>query len=173
MRRLILAAALFAAPALAAAGAPEPRRPVEIPRFMGQWFEILRTPNDAEAGCYATSQLWAQTGPGRFLITQVCHRGSADGPPRQVRTPARVLDAPNNAKFEASFFGGLLHRRYWVLDHADDYGWMIASTAAGDYVSVLARRPDLPMAQIRALLSRVDAMGLDARLLTPTPGAGS
>ena len=172
MRRLsAIALVLLLLPSLAAAQAPEPRRPVDLPRFMGRWFEILRTPNMAEGNCYAASQLWSPAAPGRVSIAQTCHRNSATGPERHVMTPARVLDDPTDAKFEASFFGGLFHRQYWVLDHADDYGWMIASTADGNYVSVLARTPALPAAEVASLTARVTALGLDAGRLVPVPSA--
>ena len=115
-----------AIPSMALAAAPEPRKPIDLDRFMGRWFEILRTPNGAQANCHAAYQVWSQPKPGRFSIAQVCHRDSPAGPERRVQTGARTLDPPTNAKFEASFFGGLIRRQYWVIDHADDYGWMIA-----------------------------------------------
>ena len=62
-----------------------------------------------------------------------------------------MLDPPINAKFEASFFGGLFHKDYWVLDHADDYSWMIASTASGDYVAALLAGRGCPDARSRPL----------------------
>ena len=163
----------LALPAFAAAsGAPEPRKSIDLDRFMGRWYEVLRTPNNAQKNCYAAFQIWTQVSPGKFTIAQACHRDSPTGTEHRVQTGARVLDPPTNAKFEASFFGGLFHRQYWVLDHADDYGWMIASTADGNYVSVLARRPDLTPAEVGALTARVAAFGLDAGRLVLVPSSG-
>ena len=158
----VLLAGLGLATGSFAAGAPEPRKSIDLDRFMGRWYEILRTPNDAQKNCYAAFQVWTQTAPGRFSIAQACHRDSPTGTEHRVQTGARVLDAPTNAKFEASFFAGLIRRDYWVLDHADDYSWMIASTSNGRFVGVLARKPQLPKPEVETLSGKVAAMGLDA-----------
>ena len=163
----------LALPAFAAAsGAPEPRKSIDLDRFMGRWYEVLRTPNNAQKNCYAAFQIWTQVSPGKFTIAQACHRDSPTGTEHRVQTGARVLDPPTNAKFEASFFAGLIRRDYWVIDHADDYSWMIACTSNGRYVGVLSRRADLPKREVDALSARVAAMGLDAaRLVTANAGA--
>jgi apolipoprotein D and lipocalin family protein len=151
--------------------APEPKKPINLERFMGRWYEILRTPNLAQRNCYAAFQTWSEVSPGKFSIAQVCHSDSAGGSEHKVQTGAKVLDAPANTKFEASFFGGLLHRDYWVLDHADDYSWMIASTSNGKYVAALSRKPGLPKREVDAMLARVTGMGLETSKLVSVGAA--
>lgn len=160
---LVLAAILAAPPALAET-APEPRRAIEIERFMGRWYEIVRTPNNRQRNCHGAYQVWAKKRDGTFDIDQVCHAGDRNGPARHVDTAARIVDPATNAKFEASFFGGLIRRQYWVIDRADDYGWMIASTADGKFVALLARTPGLPTAKQAALKARMRALGFDSTL---------
>lgn len=152
----------------AAAEAPEPRRPVDMDRFVGRWHEILRTPNAAQRDCHAASQVWAEVGGGRYRVLQTCRRGGPTGPARNFDTAVRVLNPGENTRFEASFFGGLLRQQYWVVDRADDYSWMIATTADGRYPAVLARRPDLPAAEVERLRRRVADMGLPAAGMTPS-----
>ena len=168
-RRLLagLAAASLAlvAPALAfATTGPEPRQAIDIDRFMGRWYEIVRTPNDRQRNCHGAYQVWAKAPKDGFHIDQVCHVGDRDGPQRHVATSARIVDPTTNAKFEASFFGGLIRRQYWVIDHGDNYGWMIANTADGKFVALLARTPGLPAAKLAALKSRIRALGFDNTL---------
>ena len=160
---LLLAAALTASPALAET-APEPRRAIEIERFMGRWYEIVRTPNNRQRNCHGAYQVWTRKRDGTFDIDQVCHAGDRNGPARHVDTAARIIDPATNAKFEASFFAGLIRRQYWVIDRADDYGWMIASTADGKFVALLARTPGLPAARQAALKARMRALGFDNAL---------
>ncbi|MDG2523475.1 lipocalin family protein [Caulobacter segnis] len=159
MRTLAAMMVAFALPAAAFAAAPEPRKPIEIDRFMGRWYEIVRTPNDGQKNCHSASQLWSQRPDGTFDIAQTCRKGSPSGPLRLVETRARILDPGTNAKFEASFFGGLLRRKYWVIDRSDDYGWMIASTADGDFVALLSRQPTMPDGQVQALIARMRSLG--------------
>lgn len=142
MSRRLLALALVSALAMpASAAAPEPVKPLDLNRFMGRWYEILRTPNDRQKNCYGAYQIWTKRAAGRFAIAQHCHKGSRSGPLEVVQTDARLLGHPSNAKFEASFFGGLIRKNYWVIDHADDYSWMIASSSDGKFPAVLAARP--------------------------------
>ena len=165
MRSSLVLAMLAALPSLALATPAEPRKPLDLGRFMGRWYEQMRIPNMAEHNCYAAHQDWSQLAPGRFMILQTCHGDSDAGPERQMRTPARLIDPASSAKFEASFFGGLIHKRYWVLDHADDYGWMIACTEDGKYASILARRAAIPAAELADLKARAAALGLPAARL--------
>jgi len=165
MRPGLMFVALLALPALALGGPPEPRKPLDLDRFMGRWYEVLRIPNMAEHNCHAAHQDWSRVGSDNFMILETCHGDADDGPERVIRTPARELDPVSHAKFEATFFGGLLHRRYWVLDHAEDYGWMIASTDDGKYASVLTRSPEIPAAELSDLRARSGRLGLDAARL--------
>ncbi len=166
----LLAAVFIGWPGLASAQAPEPRQTLNLERFMGRWHEILRTPNDHQRDCWAGSQVWTQTAPGRFSISQTCHRGSRTGPVRRINTSARVTDTRTNAKFEASFFGGLIRQRYWVIDIAPDYSWMIATTADGKFPALLSRNPAMSAAQRRQLTARMGQLGLPTGQLEASGG---
>jgi apolipoprotein D and lipocalin family protein len=166
MRKSLLALVACLAVALpAAARAPEPTKRLDLDRFMGRWYEIYRTPNNRQKNCFAAQQTWARKDQGGFTIRQSCRRGAPDGPERVVGTSAKVIDPATNAKFEASFFGGLIRQRYWVIDRAEDYSWMIASTEAGNFVSILARAPGLPQTQQAMLVGRAAALGFDTTRL--------
>lgn len=167
--RAILFSAALAAPAAAAAqSAPEPSKVIDLDRFMGRWHEVLRTPNGAQRNCFAAYQVWSRRDDGTFSIAQTCHRGSPQGEPRRFDTRARVLDPATNAKFEASFFGGLIRQRYWVVDIAPDYSWMIATTADGKFPALLSRDRDMAPALRQRLVARMAALGLPTRQLEPS-----
>ncbi len=121
----------------------------------------LRTPNNNQKNCFAAYQEWSQKPDGKFSIIQYCHKGAPDGPQRVINTSAKVLDPPHNTKFEASFFAGLIRGKYWVVDHADDYSWMIATTEDGDFPALLARTPGLPESEQAALKKRMAQMGFN------------
>lgn len=171
MKTIAAVLTALALPSLALAGAPEPRRPIDIDRFMGRWYEIVRTPNDGQKNCHAASQIWSQRPDGTFDIAQTCRKGSPSGPVRKVDTRARILDPNTNAKFEASFFGGLLKRKYRVIDRSDDYEWMIASTSDGDFVALLSRQPAMSRGDVSSLIRRMRALGFTANKLEIVAGA--
>lgn len=161
----LVLALLLALPAAARAEAPQPRRKVEIEPFMGRWYEIVRTPNDRQRNCHGAYQVWSRKADGTFNIDQVCHRDRRDGPASHFSTAARILDPSTNAKFEASFFGGLIRKKYWVIDHGDNYGWMIASTSDGKFVSLLARTPGIAPTLKATLKMRMRQLGFAGNAL--------
>jgi len=139
-------------------------------RIMGRWYEILRTPNQLQRDCFAAYQVWSKKGEA-YAIQQVCHRGKADGRMAEVSGDAKPLNAKKTL-FDASFFGGLIHAKYVLADHAPDYSWLIATTADGRYPKLLARAPGLPTSEQEQLKQRMAQMGFDVKRLEPC-GASS
>lgn len=134
-------------------------------RIMGRWYEILRTPNKLQRNCYAAYQVWARKGAD-YSVQQVCHRDSPEGRVAEVSGDAHPLN-PQKTLFDTSFFGGLVHAKYVLADHAPDYSWLIATTADGRFPKLLARAPGLPDSQQEALKQRMAQMGFDVRRLEP------
>lgn len=128
LRTAALAAALIiAAPGLALAQAA-----VDMDRFDGRWFEIARSPNDAQKDCRrAQIDFTPQRQANRYGIAVTCTR-RADGVVETLRANARVTDPGANRNFRFTLtgllsFGGLAGQNYRVLDHAPDYSWAILS----------------------------------------------
>jgi len=125
--RLVLLAgtlSLLAGPALAQAEA------VDLDRFDGRWFEIVRNPNDVQKDCSrAQIDFTSQNRAGRYGIVVTCTRRPG-GQIETLHANARVTDASTRAKFRFTLtgllsFGGLAGQNYWVWDHATDYSWAI------------------------------------------------
>lgn len=152
------------------ASAPEPTRPVDLGRFMGRWYEILRTPNRHERDCFAPYEDWSTNGGADIQVIIACHRGAAGGPVKIVKTSTRVLNPPQNTKYESKIFGLLVVGRYWVVDHAPDYGWMIATTEDGRFPALLARTSSLTESQRAVLKSRMEQLGFDIARLEASSG---
>ena len=137
MSRILTVAVLFAwalAPmwtAAAQAAAPQPKKPFDIGRMAGRWYEIARTPNAFNRDCQAGTTDWAPAGTGLFRITATCRKGSINGPAKAISAMVRITDPVTHAKVRMSILGGLVANDYWLIDHADDYGWLIMGTPAG------------------------------------------
>jgi len=158
---LMAAGAAWAAPAADTLTAQAPQMDTE--RIMGRWYEILRTPNKLQKDCFAAYQVWSRKGEA-YSIQQVCHRGGPAGRTAEVSGDAKPLNAQKTL-FDASFFGGLVHARYVLADHAPDYSWLIATTADGRFPKLLARAPGLSAAEQEALKQRMAHMGFDVNRL--------
>ena len=159
--------ALLAGPALAQAPA------VDLNRFDGRWFEIVRNPNDVQKDCSrAQIDFTPQGAADRYAITVTCTR-RADGKVETLRANARVTDTTTNAKFQFSLtgllsFGGLAGQNYWVYDHAPDYSWAIMGLPDKSNWWIWHRNQNASQADRDRILSRVRALGFSTGRLVHT-----
>lgn len=126
IRTAALALLIASAPAAASAQASN----VDMDRFDGRWFEIARSPNDAQKDCRrAQIDFTPQAQANRYGILVTCTR-RADGEVETLRANARVTNPPANTRFRFTLtgllgVGGLAGQNYQVFDHAPDYSWAI------------------------------------------------
>ena len=163
----ILAAALFAGPALAGPSAPTEK--VELTKMMGRWYEVARLPNKIQTGCQGGTSDWQRVADG-FAVVQAYHKGSLTAPVTEWKAKAKVLDPSTNAKLQMTFFNGLVKQEYWVLEHRPDQGWLILGTPGGRAVWLMSQRPTLPGAVKTQAVARLKQLGYDVgRLEFPLP----
>jgi apolipoprotein D and lipocalin family protein len=170
-RRLAAAACVaglgLCAPALA--DTPQPAKPVELQRLAGLWYEIARVPNQAEGNCPFATTDWQPQSGGKFLVVQTCRPAEGAPSSRVIRATANPLDPGANAKWRMSYFGGMIHRDYWVMDHGADNDWVILGMPGKNYVWVLSRQPAAPEPMREEFLQRISALGYDASRLVFAP----
>lgn len=164
---LTLFFAALAAPGFAQA--PQPRRVVDLDKFLGRWHEIAHTPNPRQKSCLGGLMEWSRTRDA-LAVRQVCKLPG--GKAKVVSGSAQVIDPETNAKVRLSLMGGLLKPEYWVLDRADDYSWAVVGTPGGNYVWLLSRTPDLSDAERTQAFARMRALGYDTAELKINEGAG-
>ncbi|WP_338468095.1 lipocalin family protein [Novosphingobium sp. ZN18A2] len=145
---------------------PEPRKPVDIDRYLGKWFEIARYEQAFEKGCMASTAEYRRLPDGGIKVINTCRK--PDLQPRVVTGKARVVDSETNAKLKVSFLGPLFTGDYWVLDHCDDYEWAIVGEPSGRFLWLLSRKQVLPWERAEALYDRAEALGYDTGLLVRT-----
>lgn len=143
---------------------PEPARPVDLKLYAGRWFEIARYEQPFEKGCEGVTAEYS-LGPNGMII--VVNRCRMVGRTREARGRARIVDHETAAKLKVSFFGPF-YGDYWVLDHADDYGWSIVGEPSGRYLWILARSAIPPATIVDAVVDRAAAMGYDTSMLVRT-----
>lgn len=126
IRTAALALLIASAPVAASAQASN----VDMDRFDGRWFEIARSPNDAQKDCRrAQIDFTPQAQANRYGILVTCTR-RADGEVETLRASARVTNPGTNTRFRFTLtgllgVGGLAGQNYQVFDHAPDYSWAI------------------------------------------------
>jgi apolipoprotein D and lipocalin family protein len=144
---------------------PEPAKPVDLTRYLGKWYEMARYEAGFEKDCEAATAEYALRPDGLVSVVNSCRQDTPDGPLRTARARARIVPDSGNAKLKVSFFGPFFVGNYWVMDHADDYGWTIVGEPTGKYLWILTRDPTPDQAEKDALVARVAALGYDTGML--------
>jgi apolipoprotein D and lipocalin family protein len=149
---------------------------VDLPRYMGTWYEIASYPHRFQKGCVGSRAVYTLRGDGTVEVYNECRDETLDGPQRSVTGTARVVDAASNAKLEVSFFRPFWGD-YWIIALDPDYRWAMIGHPSRDYLWILSRTPTLDEAIYRQLLADLPARGYDPtrlrRTLQPLPAPGS
>lgn len=144
---------------------PQPAKAVELPRYLGRWYEIARYDQSFQKGCEGVSADYALRDDGKISVRNACRK--ANGKVSVANGKAKIVDAVNNNKLKVSFFGPF-YGDYWVLDRADDYSWAIVGEPSGRYLWLLAREATPAPDKVEALIARARALGYDTSMLIRT-----
>ena len=158
---------------------PAPLPPVntiaalDVPRYMGTWYEIAKFPNRFQAKCVANTRAryLAQT-DGSVQVLNSCV--TADGSTIDALGLAKQIDSATSPKLEVRFAPAwlgwlpMVWGDYWVIDLDADYQLAAVSDAKREYLWVLSRTPQVNAKAYDALLQRVQAQHFDVRKLEQT-----
>ena len=147
---------------------PQTAKSVDLNRYLGHWYEIGRYENSFEHGCEGVTAAYSLRTDGLIRVVNTCREGSPEGRARSSEGKAKVVEGSDNAKLKVSFFGPFFVASYWVLDHADDYGWSIVGEPTGKYLWILSRDATPSAATIDMLLQRARELGYDTTLIRMT-----
>ena len=147
---------------------------LDLPRYMGTWYEIAKYPNWFQRKC--TSNTVAQysiTDGGGVQVINRCEQ--KNGETTKAVGAARQLGAANSAKLEVRFapawlsFVPAVWGDYWVIDLDADYQLAAVSDAKRKYLWVLSRTPTVDGQAYEALRQRLAQQGFDLKKLVLSP----
>ncbi len=128
---------------------------VELPRYLGTWYEIASYPQRFQKGCTATTANYSPDKRGQISVVNRCRKGGLDGKVDAAKGRARVVDEKSNAKLQVSFFRPFWGD-YWIIDLDPDYQWAVVGHPSRDYLWILARQPSLEPAVYDGILRRLE-----------------
>ncbi len=127
---------------------------VDLPRYMGTWYEIANYPHPFQEGCTATTANYTLRDDGRVDVLNRCRKGGLDGELDEANGLARVVDAQSNAKLEVSFFRPFWGD-YWVIELAEDYRYAVVGHPGRDYLWILSRTPVMAEEDYQGIVERL------------------
>jgi apolipoprotein D and lipocalin family protein len=147
---------------------------LDVPRYMGTWYEIAKFPNRFQAKCVANTraQYSAQT-DGSVQVLNSCT--TSDGSSTEALGKALQVGPSTSPKLQVRFAPAWLSwlpmvwGDYWVIDLDADYQLAAVSDAKREYLWVLSRTPQVNPKAYEALVTRLQAQHFDVQKLDRTP----
>lgn len=157
--------------------APTTVERVDLPRFMGRWYEMARLPYFTERRCVADVVADYRLGEdGMIYVSNRCRH--KDGRISEAKGLARVLDFGRNARLQISF--RMLYGVYvfwddfWVIGLGAEYEYALIGQPTKTRAWVLARDPGASEARVDAWLQEFGEKGFPARnFLRTSQGGGT
>ena len=146
---------------------------LDVPRYLGTWYEIAKFPNWFQKKCVSnTKAVYSLKDDGKLKVLNSCK--TTGGDVSEAEGTARQMGASDSPKLEVRFapdwlsFLPLVWGDYWVIDLDSQYQVAAVSDPRREYLWVLSRSPQLDATVYDALLKRLQDQQFDIRKLELT-----
>ena len=147
---------------------------VDVPRYMGTWYEIAKYPNWFQKKCASSTQAtYSLQANGRVQVLNRCKTDKGEW--SEALGAARQIGGPNSAQLKVRFapewlsFIPMVWGDYWIIDLDPQYQWVLVSEPRREYLWVLSRTPQMPAATYLQLQNKLVASGFDLNRLQLSP----
>jgi len=146
---------------------------LDVPRYLGTWYEIAKFPNWFQKKCVSNTKAAYTAKPdGNIRVLNSCK--TASGETSEAEGLARQIGAKDSPKLEVRFapewlsFLPLVWGDYWVIDLDSQYQVAAISDPKREYLWVLSRTPQLDPKVYADLLQRLKQQQFDIQKLELT-----
>jgi apolipoprotein D and lipocalin family protein len=147
---------------------------VDLPSYLGQWFEVARIPNWFQKGCRNTTATYGLNEDSTISVFNRCEvvdETTGQRSVNQAQGKAWIENRQTNAELCVSFvkfigwwkiFGG----DYWILELGPKtvdglYSYTVIGEPSREYGWILARTRHLPEGLVRGIFERLSQQGYD------------
>ena len=147
---------------------------LDVPRFLGTWYEIAKFPNWFQKKCVSnTEAIYSAKPDGNLRVLNSCK--TAAGETSEAEGLARQIGNKDSPKLEVRFapewlsFLPLVWGDYWVIDLDPQYQLAAVSDPRREYLWVLSRTLQIDPKVYADLLQRLKQQQFDIQKLEITP----
>ena len=147
---------------------------IDVPRYMGTWYEVAKFPNRFQKMCVRNTQAtYSLQADGTVRVVNRCTM--SDGTSKEAEGAARQIGPATSPKLQVRFAPAWLYflpwvwGNYWVIDLDPNYQWVAVSEPEREFLWVLSRTPQMEPATYEALVARLAAVGFDTGKLEASP----
>lgn len=131
---------------------------LNIPRFMGKWYEIARYEHSFEKGMTHVTAEYSLMEDGKI---KVINRGIKNGKPKEITGKAKQPDPIKYpGRLEVSFFLWF-YSDYYIFELDRNYQYAIIGSSSDKYLWILSRSPQLTETTLKRLLQNIKQRGYD------------
>jgi apolipoprotein D and lipocalin family protein len=142
--------------------------PVDLNRFMGDWYVIAHIPTFIEREATEAVESYQLDADGSIATTFRFRKGDKDGPAREYHPRGFVVPGTDNAVWRMQFVWPI-KADYRIIGLAPDYRWTIIGREARDYVWLMARTPQMADADVAEAMRIIAAAGYASDQLRQVP----
>lgn len=144
---------------------------LDLPSYMGTWYQIAVTVPDYQGNCACVTSSYTANDDNTIAVTNSCRKGAPDGELDIVNGTMTPTSDPGKLNMKYENFN-MPMSNYWVVAVADDYSWAIVTTPLRFPIWVLSRTPTMDDALKWKLYDTARTAGLPAGLLHETRQTG-
>lgn len=149
-------------------GTPSPDLPIDLGRFMGDWFVIAHMPLSAEQNAYQAVESYTLRKDGDIDVLFRFCEGALDGPEKRFTMRGWVHDRGTNAEWRVRPFWPLA-LRYQILQLDPDYTLTVVGHPSGNYAWIMAREPRLAESTLAEITSWLGELGYQTERMRRVP----
>ena len=141
---------------------------VDLPRFMGDWYVISNIPTVFEKGAYNAKDSYRLDADGTVVTTYSYNDGDFSGPAKTLGSRGFVEPGSHNAVWGQQYVWPF-KADYRIAYVSPDYRYTVIAREKRDYVWIMSRQPQMPVADYERLTALVAAQGYDISKLQRVP----
>jgi apolipoprotein D and lipocalin family protein len=142
--------------------------PVDLPRYMGQWYVIANIPYFAERDFVASRAEWKLRPDGRIDDAFIGRKGGFDGPEKRYQFLDTVKSGSGGGEWRVRLFWPVTVSQL-TLYVDPDYRYTLIGYPDKSLGWIFSREPVMDDATYHALLARLDDMGYDTSRFRRVP----
>lgn len=153
--------------------APATAAVVDLPPYMGTWYEMARLPMPYQEQCVSEVQAHYRLNKDNSVSVENSCRNQT-GAISRVEGLATVVD-DSGAKLQVSFLPKFIRwlpvgkAAYWILRIDEDYRHALVGTPEREYLWILSRSPNMDDDVLQSYIDSAQAQGYDTANLIRNP----
>lgn len=138
---------------------------VDILSYAGKWYTLYSIPTFMDKHWRQTTETYVIHPDGYFAVFTT-FKVAGEDKLKYIRSKLFVVKGTANAEFKAQYVWPF-KLDYWIIELAEDYSYVVVGHPEHKFLSIMARKPQLPQDWTDEIIERCKQRGYDTSKLIP------